>query len=146
MILVRFARFLTVLVCLGLAAACNSNNPSSPSSSAVTFSQKDLRLGTGATAASGNSLTVNYTGWIYDPTKPDFKGIQFDSTAAAGPFTFTLGSGSVIQGWDKGLVGMEVGGIRQLIIPPSLGYGDVRNGSIPPNSGLVFEIELLSIQ
>lgn len=139
----RFVRLL-VLVCLGAAAACGSNNPTSPS--AVAFSQKDLRLGTGAAAASGNSLTVNYTGWLYDPAKADFKGIQFDSTAAAGPFTFTLGAGTVIKGWDQGLVGLQVGGIRQLIVPPSLGYGNVRNGVIPPNSALVFEVELLSIQ
>jgi FKBP-type peptidyl-prolyl cis-trans isomerase FkpA len=141
---VRSARAFVVLVCLGLALACGSNNPTSPS--AVAFSQTDLRLGTGATAAAGNSLTVNYTGWIYDPSKADFKGIQFDSTAAAGPFTFTLGGASVIAGWDQGLPGMKVGGIRQLIIPPSLAYGNVRNGAIPPNAALVFEVELLSIK
>jgi FKBP-type peptidyl-prolyl cis-trans isomerase len=89
---------------------------------------------------------VNYTGWLYDPTKTDFKGIQFDSTAASGPFTFTLGAGSVIKGWDDGLVGLRVGGIRQLVIPPSLAYGNVRNNAIPPNTALVFEVELLSIQ
>jgi FKBP-type peptidyl-prolyl cis-trans isomerase FkpA len=141
---VRFVSVLTVCLCLGLAAACGSNNPTSPSS--VAFSQTDLRLGTGAAAASGNALTVNYTGWIYDPTKADFKGIQFDSTAATGPFTFTLGAGSVIPGWDQGLVGMQAGGLRQLIIPPSLAYGNVRNGAIPPNAALVFEVELVSIQ
>ena len=143
MTFVRFTRSLILVVCF-VAAACGSNNPTSPS--AVTFAQTDLRLGTGAAAASGNTLTVNYTGWLYDPTKTDFKGIQFDSTAAAGPFTFTLGAGTVIKGWDQGLVGLRVGGIRQLIVPPSLAYGDTRNGAIPPNSALVFEIELLSIQ
>ena len=143
MTVVRLTRLLIVFVCLGLAAACGSNNPTSPSS--VTFSQTDLRLGTGAAAASGNTLTVNYTGWLYDPTKTDFKGIQFDSTAASGPFTFTLGAGSVIKGWDDGLVGLRVGGIRQLVIPPSLAYGNVRNNAIPPNTALVFEVELLSI-
>ena len=139
----RSIRFLAVVVCLGLLAACGST---ATSPSTVAYSQTDLRLGTGAAAASGNSLTVNYTGWLYDPTKPDFKGIQFDSTAVAGPFTFTLGSGSVIKGWDQGLPGMKVGGLRQLVIPPDLAYGSVRNGSIPPNTPLVFEIELLSIQ
>lgn len=140
----RLMRFLVVVVCVGLAAACGSNNPTSPSS--VAFSQSDLRIGTGAAAASGSTLTVNYTGWLYDPTKTDFKGIQFDSTAAPGPFTFTLGGGNVITGWDQGLVGLRVGGVRQLIIPPSLAYGSVRNGPIPPNSALVFEIELLGVQ
>lgn len=144
MIFVRFTRFLVVVVCLGLAAACGSSN--TPTSPSVAFSQTDLRLGTGAAAAAGNTLTVTYTGWLYDPSKIDLKGIQFDSTAAAGPFTFTLGAGSVIQGWDQGLAGLRVGGIRQLVVPPSLAYGNVRNGAIPPNSTLVFEIELLSIQ
>ena len=133
-----------MLVCIGLAASCGSNNPTSPSN--VAFSQSDLRVGTGATAAAGNSLTVNYTGWLYDPSKPDFKGIPFDSTAASGPFTFTLGAGNVIKGWDQGVPGMKVGGVRQLIVPPSLAYGNVRNGVIPPNSALLFEVELLAIQ
>jgi FKBP-type peptidyl-prolyl cis-trans isomerase len=144
MAVVRSFRFCLMLVCIGLASSCGSNNPTSPSK--VAFSQSDLRVGTGATAATGNGLTVNYTGWLYDPSKPDFKGIQFDSTAASGPFTFTLGAGSVIKGWDQGMVGMKVGGLRQLIVPPSLAYGSVRNGVIPPNSALLFEVELLSIQ
>jgi FKBP-type peptidyl-prolyl cis-trans isomerase len=144
MAVVRSFRFFLMLVCIGLASSCGSNNPTSPSK--VAFSQSDLRVGTGATAATGNGLTVNYTGWLYDPSKPDFKGIQFDSTAASGPFTFTLGAGSVIKGWDQGMVGMKVGGLRQLIVPPSLAYGSVRNGVIPPNSALLFEVELLSIQ
>jgi FKBP-type peptidyl-prolyl cis-trans isomerase FkpA len=144
MFFVRSTRSLVVFVCLGLAAACGgSNTPTSPS---VPFSQSDLRLGTGAAAASGNMLTVNYTGWLYDPSKTDFKGIQFDSTAASGPFTFTLGAGTVIAGWDQGLVGLRVSGLRQLIVPPSLAYGKLRNGAIPPNATLVFEVELLSIQ
>ena len=71
---------------------------------------------------------------------------QFDTNTGAGPFTFTLGTGSVIAGWDQGLVGMKVGGLRQLIIPPSLAYGAVRYGSIPQNSVLVFEIELTDVQ
>jgi FKBP-type peptidyl-prolyl cis-trans isomerase len=144
MAVVRSFRFFLMLVCIGLASSCGSNNPTSPSK--VAFSQSDLRVGTGATAATGNGPTVNYTGWLYDPSKPDFKGIQFDSTAASGPFTFTLGAGSVIKGWDQGMVGMKVGGLRQLIVPPSLAYGSVRNGVIPPNSALLFEVELLSIQ
>ena len=144
MAVVRSFRFFLMLVCIGLASSCGSNNPTSPSK--VAFSQSDLRVGTGATAATGNGLTVNYTGWLYDPSTPDFKGIQFDSTAASGPFTFTLGAGSVIKGWDQGMVGMKVGGLRQLIVPPSLAYGSVRNGVIPPNSALLFEVELLSIQ
>jgi len=129
--------------CVG-AAAC-TNSPNAPSSSAP-YSQVDLLLGQGAEAASGNTLTVNYTGWLYDPSKPDTKGLQFDSSIGGDPFQFVLGTQSVIEGWDKGLVGMKVGGIRRLVVPPSLGYGDVRNHSIPPYSTLVFDIELVAVQ
>ena len=77
------------------------------------------------------------------PTKPDNKGLQFDTSAGKDPFVFTLGTSSVIQGWDKGVPGIKVGGIRRLVVPPSHAYGSVRNYSIPPYSTLVFEIELL---
>lgn len=125
-------------------ASC-SNSPTTPSSSAP-YSQVDLLAGTGTEAASGNTLTVNYTGWLYDPTKPDNKGLQFDSSIGREAFVFVLGTQSVITGWDKGLVGMKIGGIRRLVIPPSLGYGNIRNNSIPPYATLVFEIELLDVQ
>lgn len=98
----------------------------------------DIKEGTGPAAQSGQKLTVNYTGWLQDGTK-------FDSSLDRGqPFTFTLGQGQVIKGWDEGLVGMKVGGKRRLIIPPSLGYGSQQQGKIPPNSTLVFDIDLLS--
>lgn len=126
-----------------MAAAC-SQSPNSPTSTAP-FSQVDLLAGTGTAAASGNTLTVNYTGWLYDPSKPDNKGLQFDTSIGKQPFVFILGSNSVITGWDQGLVGMKVGGIRRLVVPPSLAYGDVRNFSIPPYSTLVFEVELLDV-
>lgn len=132
-------------VLLAGAAGCGSTTTTGPSSSAP-FSQLDLRLGTGTEAAAGNSLTVNYTGWLYDPTKPDLKGLQFDSSAVAGGFSFTLGTAQVIQGWDQGLVGMKVGGVRKLVIPSALAYGATRNNSIPPYATLVFEVELLSVQ
>jgi len=89
---------------------------------------------------------VNYSGWLYDATKPDFKGLLFDTSTGVGPFTFTLGGGQVIAGWDQGLVGMKVGGLRQLIIPPELAYGTARNGAIPPNAALIFEVELTDVQ
>jgi FKBP-type peptidyl-prolyl cis-trans isomerase FkpA len=127
-----------------LAAASCSQSVTGPSSTAP-YSQVDLLAGTGDAAASGQILTVNYTGWLYDPTKPDNKGLQFDTSIGKDPFVFTLGTSSVIQGWDQGLVGMKVGGIRRLVVPPSLGYGDVRNFSIPSYSTLVFEIELLGV-
>jgi len=135
----------TAAACVVLAAGCGSTSPTGPSSTAP-FSQVDLRLGTGTEAVAGNVLTVNYTGWLYDPTQTDLKGLVFDSSVTTTPFVFQLGVGQVIQGWDQGLVGMKIGGIRKLVIPSSLGYGGVRNHSIPPFATLVFEIELLDVQ
>jgi FKBP-type peptidyl-prolyl cis-trans isomerase FkpA len=101
----------------------------------------DLREGTGATAFAGRNVIVTYTGWLYDPTKTDSKGTQFDS----GTFPFLLGARQVIAGWDQGVVGMKVGGQRRLVIPPSLGYGSQGQGVIPPNSTLVFDVTLNNV-
>ncbi len=124
--------------------ACN-NSPAAPTGAA--YSATDLLVGTGAEAATGKTVYVNYTGWLYDSTKIDGKGLQFDTNTGGGPFgPVVLGNGQVIAGWDQGIPGMKVGGRRRLVIPPSLGYGSSRNGPIPPNSTLVFEVELLSVQ
>jgi len=103
-------------------------------------------VGTGADAVTGKSLTVNYTGWLYNTNRTDNKGAIFDTSVGADPFTFLLGVGGVIQGWDQGLTGMRVGGVRRLVIPPSLAYGAARNGVIPPNATLLFEVELLEVE
>lgn len=133
------------------ASACGSSSPTSPSTSTsvgldVPYSQSDLTVGAGPEAASGRRLAVNYTGWLYDPGRPDHKGQQFDSSAGRGAFTFTLGVGQVIRGWDQGFAGMRVGGTRRLVVPPSLGYGAAGNGPIPGNATLVFDVELLDVQ
>ena len=102
---------------------------------------EDMEVGTGIEAANGDRVTVHYTGWLIDGTK-------FDSSIDRGqPFVFSLGAGQVIQGWDRGVRGMQVGGIRKLTIPPELAYGDrpVGGGLIPANSTLVFEVQLLGI-
>ena len=135
---------LALAAALPMAAACD-DALTAPSSYAP-FAQGDLRVGTGAEAANGNLLTVHYSGWLYDGGQPDQKGAMFDTSAGLQPFVFTLGNGEVIAGWDRGLVGMRVGGLRRLVIPPSLAYGPARNGPIPPNATLVFEIELLSVE
>lgn len=135
----------SLLLLAALVAAGCSNSSTSPSNN-VAFSQSDLRVGTGAAAASGQTLTVNYTGWFYDASKADQKGLVFDSSRGKAAFIFTLGTGAVIDGWDQGLPGMQVGGLRRLVIPPSLAYGSSRRGSIPPNTTLLFEIELLNAQ
>jgi FKBP-type peptidyl-prolyl cis-trans isomerase FkpA len=128
---------------LALLGACAS--PSAPSRN-VTFTVTDLRVGTGATATSGSTVSVNYTGWLYNAEVDDRKGQQFDASQAGRPFVFWLGAGQVIQGWDQGLVGMKVGGLRKLIVPASLAYGrDGAGLTIPPNASLVFEIELISV-
>ena len=132
------------MACVLLVAGCNGT-ATGPSSTAP-FSQVDLRIGTGAEAAPGNLLTVNYTGWLYDPLKSDLKGLVFETTANTEPLIFQLGVQQVIQGWDQGLVGMKVGGIRKLVIPSTLAYGGVRNQPIPPYATLIFEIELLEVQ
>ena len=126
-----------------LAVGCGSEI-TAPSS--APYSQTELHIGSGTEATVGTIVTVNYTGWLYDRTKTDNKGIQFDSSSNAGPFAFTLGLGQVIQGWDRGVPGMKIGGIRRLVIPPSLAYGAVRFGPIPPDATLVFDIELVDVQ
>jgi FKBP-type peptidyl-prolyl cis-trans isomerase FkpA len=137
-------RFLPVLA-LVLLTACGGNDSSSPSTVTTTapYSQTDLVVGSGASAVSGSNVTVAYTGWLHDSTKPDAKGTQFDSSAN---FGFRLGVGQVIRGWDIGVIGMRVGGQRRLVIPPDLAYGSSGSGPIPPNATLVFDITLNSVQ
>ena len=108
----------------------------------------DVKQGTGAEAVPGKVVVVHYTGWLYDPAKPDNHGNKFDSSRDAGrPFDFPLGGGRVIKGWDQGVAGMKVGGQRTLVIPPDMGYG-ARGfpGAIPPNSVLIFDVELLEVK
>ena len=107
----------------------------------------DLTEGTGAMAMSGKTVTVHYTGWLFDAAAPETKGRKFDSSRDRGdPFSFPLGGGQVIQGWDRGVAGMRIGGHRRLTIPPEFGYGARgAGGAIPPNATLVFDVELLAI-
>ncbi|MCM3880972.1 MAG: FKBP-type peptidyl-prolyl cis-trans isomerase [Vicinamibacterales bacterium] len=145
-------RALGIALLLVATAACGSS-PSAPSAAAndpsqnlnVPFSQVDLVTGTGRVAANGNAVTVHYTGWLYNEANTDKKGAQFDTSALRGPFAFRVGAGSVIRGWDQGVVGMAVGGKRRLIIPPGLAYGSAGSGPIPANATIVFDIELLTV-
>ena len=105
---------------------------------------EDTVPGTGATAAAGQRVKVHYTGWLW---KDGQQGTKFDSSKDRGqPFSFHLGGGEVIGGWDEGVQGMQVGGTRVLIIPPQLGYGPSGRGPIPPNATMVFDVELVSFQ
>ena len=132
------AAVLSLSACGGGGESAPAVAVASPASLVVT----DSLLGTGDTAVAGKKLTVNYTGWLYSDTAADHKGMQFDK----GTIPFTLGQGTVIRGWDQGLVGMKVGGKRTLAIPASLAYGSSGNGPIPPNAGLIFDVELTKVE
>jgi FKBP-type peptidyl-prolyl cis-trans isomerase len=106
---------------------------------------EDVKIGTGPAAQAGQTVTVHYTGWLYVDGQ---RGAKFDSSRnpGRGPFSFLLGGGEVIPGWDEGVAGMKPGGKRTLILPPAAGYGDEGDDTIPPNSWLIFEVELLGIE
>src|SRR5688500_1722927 len=113
-----------------------------------TMKVTDVEVGTGAEAVAGKTVSVHYTGWLYDEAAPDHHGKKFDSSRDRGqPFNFALGAGSVIKGWDQGVAGMKVGGKRTLLLPPEFGYGSRgAGGVIPPNATLVFDVELLGVK
>lgn len=118
----------------------------SAAATAVSMQKIDTVAGTGKEAAAGMTAVVNYTGWLYLPTAPQQHGEQFDSSVGRAPFSFQLGAGQVIPGWDEGVKGMKVGGKRTLIVPASMGYGENGIGPIPPNSNLIFDVELLDVR
>ncbi|MDP6578931.1 MAG: FKBP-type peptidyl-prolyl cis-trans isomerase [Candidatus Marinimicrobia bacterium] len=106
----------------------------------------DMVVGDGTSPQAGQRVSVHYTGWLYDENQSDKKGKEFDSSIKKGrPFGFVVGVGSVIDGWDEGVLSMRVGGKRELIVPSDLGYGAQGIGPIPPNATLLFEVELLDI-
>lgn len=107
----------------------------------------DTVVGKGKEAVAGKTVVVNYTGWLYEVTAANQHGKQFDSSVGRGPFSFPLGAGQVIKGWDDGVAGMKVGGKRTLIIPSELAYGKRgAGGVIPPDATLVFDVELLDVK
>ena len=111
------------------------------------YGQIDIKEGTGPMAATGQSATVHYTGWLYSEGAQEQKGAKFDSSIGRGPFSFKLGAGQVIRGWDQGVQGMKVGGQRRLVLPPEFAYGARgAGGLIPPNATLVFDVELLAVK
>ncbi|HWU82959.1 MAG TPA: FKBP-type peptidyl-prolyl cis-trans isomerase [Methylophilaceae bacterium] len=142
------------LMAIFATSACTADsNTSNQEATAMTQNTNELVkidtvIGQGREAEPGFNVTVHYTGWLYDPNKPDHKGQKFDSSVDRNePFVFFLGGGQVIQGWDEGFAGMKVGGKRTLIIPPHMGYGEYgAGGVIPPNATLVFDVELLGVK
>ena len=148
-------RFLFVPLALVLAAGiaaisgCSDSVESTQAVGGVTvLVQSDVVMGDGAEATAGKTVSVHYSGWLYDESTADKKGAKFDSSRDRGqPFDFPLGGGRVIKGWDQGVEGMKVGGQRTLTIPPSLGYGSRgAGGAIPPNASLIFDVELLAVR
>ena len=141
-----------VLVLSVVSVACGGGAPGSSGSGApadvAALKKDDRTAGSGAEARPGMIVSVHYTGWLYDPTAADTRGKKFDSSKDRGePFEFQLGKGDVIAGWDEGVAGMKVGGTRVLTIPSAMGYGARGAGAdIPPNAGLVFEVELLGVK
>ena len=136
-----------ILVIAALISGCASQEDTGLSNIKELIKKDDV-TGTGNEAAAGRRVTVHYTGWLYKEDAADHKGKKFDSSRDRGdPFTFRLGAGEVIDGWDKGVAGMKVGGRRTLTIPPDMGYGAQGSpGAIPPNATLVFDVELLDVK
>ena len=140
------SRIMTALIVVALFAACSTApNEGSFVKTASGLKYYDHTVGVGQGAVKGSTVLVHYTGWLYENGR---RGAKFDSSrdGAGKPFSFELGAGEVISGWDEGVQGMKVGGKRELIIPPDLGYGAAgAPGAIPGNATLDFEVELLRV-
>jgi FKBP-type peptidyl-prolyl cis-trans isomerase FkpA len=138
---------LALVLCAGSAIAAAPAAPAPAEAPARMQLQKtDTVVGKGKLAEAGKTVTVKYTGWLYSPKAPKGHGPQFDTSVGGAPFTFPLGMGAVIKGWDEGVVGMKVGGKRTLVIPAELGYGARGAGPIPPNANLIFDVELVEVK
>jgi len=135
-----FAALLSLTACGG--GGGDSGGSSVVVANPAAFTKTDTVVGTGAEAVNGKTVTVTYAGWLYSATAADHKGTQFDASS----FSFLLGAGKVIPGFDQGVLGMKVGGKRTLLIPSNLGYGASGFNGIPPNAGLVFEVTLTAVQ
>jgi FKBP-type peptidyl-prolyl cis-trans isomerase FkpA len=145
----------TLMLAIAAPLSHAADNPASASSSAsapaanpATLSKKDVKTGSGKEAVAGKEVVVNYTGWLYNAAAAEQHGAKFDSSVGRGPFSFPLGAGMVIKGWDQGVIGMKVGGKRTLIIPADMAYGKrgAGGGLIPPDAPLIFDVELLDVK
>jgi FKBP-type peptidyl-prolyl cis-trans isomerase FkpA len=153
----RPLHYSALAIVFALFAACGGKQPaaltSATASSALAAAGNvleigELRPGSGAAITAGQKAVVQYTGWLYESSAPDKKGKEFDSSRNSGhPFSFVIGAGEVIKGWDQGVLGMKVGERRRLTIPADLGYGDVGSGDvIPPGATLIFDVDLIAIE
>jgi len=137
------AAFVAMLSLTACGGGGDSNNGSVAVSSPSALTKTDITVGTGAEAVTGKTVTVSYTGWLYNASASDFKGARFDS---GNSYSFRIGARDVIPGFEQGVLGMKVGGKRTILIPASLGYGAIGTPGIPGNSGLVFEVTLINVQ
>jgi FKBP-type peptidyl-prolyl cis-trans isomerase FkpA len=139
---------LVALLLMAVATAACGGEVNMAQSNISELIKTDTVVGTGNEAVAGRRVTVHYTGWLYDASRPDHKGNKFDSSRDRNdPFAFKLGAGEVIRGWDEGVAGMKVGGRRTLTIPSEYGYGARgAGGAIPPNATLLFDVELLDVR
>lgn len=136
-------RHLSLGVVTLLIAGCAGQTPTTPTLiDTAPFSSTDLRIGSGAAAAAGDIVTAIYTSWLYDADALENKGVLVETGVAV---QFVLGVGQVIPGWDQGVLGMQVGGLRRLIVPPEAGFGAAGFGPYPASATIVFEIELLRL-
>lgn len=136
----------SVFFSTAMLVACTSSN-NAVADDFTKLEVIDLVEGTGPAVKHDDLLRMHYTGWLYDESAPYGKGRKFDSSIDREVrFSFRIGNGRVIKGWDQGIIGMKAGGKRQLRIPSNMGYGSTDQGIIPPNSGLIFDVELLQVE
>ena len=143
----RFTLAALLIAAMAAASACGDDSPNAPTQlPRAEYSATDITVGAGTEATNGKRLSVHYTLWTYEPTGQNGKGQQLQTSVGGTPFSFVLGTGAVISGWDRGVPGMRAGGVRRLTLPPELAYGTSGNGAIQPNQSLVFEVQLLDVQ
>jgi FKBP-type peptidyl-prolyl cis-trans isomerase FkpA len=156
-VMMNKSKLLITALCLMVLNACqaessnvaeNNKETTEMTQTITELVKNDTVVGDGREAEIGFTVSVHYTGWLYDENALDKKGEKFDSSLDRGQaFEFPLGAGQVIQGWDQGFAGMKIGGKRTLIIPPEMGYGARgAGGVIPPNATLIFDVELLDVK
>jgi FKBP-type peptidyl-prolyl cis-trans isomerase FkpA len=143
--------YAVVIYLLSMSSLMGASALAVPAAGAVVFSPKqlissDINVGKGPVAGPGSTVTIHYTGWLYAPHAPKLRGNKFDSSIGAAPYSFKVGAGSVIRGWEEGIKGMRVGGKRQLIVPASMGFGKDGLGPVPSTANLLFEIELVDVK
>lgn len=141
------SRFLAIAFCMASMTAQAETAPASQVLAPSKLEMIDVKTGTGKEAVAGSTVTVHYSGWLFDAKAAKNRGTPFDSSVGKSPFSFPLGAKRVIKGWDAGVAGMKIGGKRTLIIPAELAYGERGAGNvIPPNAPLVFDVELLEVK